>query len=229
MGSAWSPYFRTSAPSVNASASSPRSSTLPYWSPRIGSSSFACSSGSRGRPVDVEEDRRRRAGAVLEQVVPPGIRCRSRCPCGWARSRRCGRMPCAASAAEKLGVRLGAADLRIDLVVVADVIAVRAAGLRREIRRRVAGVDAQARQVRHDVARRRQREPGVKTCRRYVLDGYVPRPMLGGVRWASVPESRGCTAATASDAWLPGAAMSSPPSADRRSRVAECAPSPAGC
>ena len=46
-------------------------------------------------PVDVEEGRRPRLAAVREDVAPPRIGLRCRCPCDWARSRRCaeGRRP----------------------------------------------------------------------------------------------------------------------------------------
>ena len=70
----------------------------------------------------------------------------------------------------QLGERLRAAELRVDLVVIGDVVAVRAAGRRGEVRRRVAGGDAQLRQVRNDVARGGQREPPW-ICSRYVLSG----------------------------------------------------------
>ena len=100
-----------------------------------------------GTPVDVEEDRGGRAGTVLEQIVPPGV---GAGPDAHVVRHEVDDVPHAVrgNRRRERRVRLGAAHLRIDFVVVGDVVAVRAAGRRGEIRRRVAGIDAETREVR---------------------------------------------------------------------------------
>ena len=120
------------------------------------------------RPVDVEELRRRRARSVLEHVVPPRVGARADAHVVRARSRRRGGARGRATAATNASWAVGAAELGVDLVVVADVVAVRAARRRGEVRRGVDRADAEPCQIRHDVARRRsaetRREPAGDRC-----------------------------------------------------------------
>ena len=99
----------------------------------MGSRSFACSSGFDGSPVHVEEDRGGRAGPVLEQVVPPGVVAGPDAHVVRDEVDDVAHAVCGERRAE-LVVRGGASDLRVDLVVIADVVAVGAAGLRGEVR-----------------------------------------------------------------------------------------------
>ena len=98
------------------------------------------------RPVDVEERRARGTRTVLEDVTPPQVRRR-------ADAHVIGNEVDHVPEAERLEpshesrVSLGAAELGVDRVVVGDVVAVRAAGARREVRRGVARADAELRQI----------------------------------------------------------------------------------
>ena len=69
--------------------------------------------------------------------------------------------PAVADRVGERGMRLGAAQLAVHLVVVGDVVAVRDARLRGEVRGGVDRADPQPLKVGHDVARRGQRESGV--------------------------------------------------------------------
>ena len=97
------------------------------------------------------------ARPVLEHVAPPEVRSRGVAHVirheihdvaeGQLRETR-----------DERRVLLRAAKLGADLVVVHDVVAVRASGGRREVGRGVAGADAQPREVRRHLARRGERE-----------------------------------------------------------------------
>jgi hypothetical protein len=110
-----------------------------------------------GRPLDVEEHGRGRARTVLEDVVPPGVPARAdahviRHEVGEvSEAMRRERGP-------QRREPFHPAELRIDLVVIRHVVAVRAPRPGREVRRRVAGRHAERRQVRHDVASGGQRK-----------------------------------------------------------------------
>ena len=113
------------------------------------------------RPIDVEEARRGRARPVLEHVAPPRV--------GVGADAHVIRHEVHdVSEAERVQavgearVRVGAAELGIDRVVIADVVAVRAARHRREVRRGVDRADAEARQVARGLLGRRERKGGVQ-------------------------------------------------------------------
>ena len=113
------------------------------------------------RPVDVEERCAWGTWAVLEHVTPPEI-------CRRADPHVIGNEVDHVPEAERLKplheprVCFGAAELGVDRVVVGDVVAVRAAGARREVGRGVARSDAELRQVLDELGGRVEREAGMQ-------------------------------------------------------------------
>src|SRR5690606_13569264 len=108
-------------------------------------------------PVDVEESRRHRARAVLEHVAPPGVRAGRdahvvRHEVNEMRQAMLRKRPAEAA------VGLNATSFVADLVVIADVVAMRAAWGGAEDGRRVARRDTQPREVRRDIRGRVERE-----------------------------------------------------------------------
>ena len=112
-----------------------------------------------GMPVDVEERGPRRAGAVLEHVEPPRV--------GVARDAHVIGDDVEDEAEAMRGQRRGhpvegrlAADLRIEGIVVGDVVAVRAAGPALEARREVGVAHAEGGEIRGEIGHGLEAEPG---------------------------------------------------------------------
>jgi hypothetical protein len=94
------------------------------------------------RPFDVEERRGHGARAVFEQVAPPRVGRRADAHVVGDEVHHVAHALVGDGGREGV-VRFASANLRVDLVVVADVVAVRAARFSREVRRRVDGADTQ--------------------------------------------------------------------------------------
>ena len=112
-------------------------------------------------PVDIEVARARGPGAVLEDVAPPRVRAGTdphviRHEVDHVTQSESGQT------GNEAGVRLRSAELRIDRVVIADVVAVHAAGIGGEVGRRVAGVGPEPGKIGREVRRIVEREAGVQ-------------------------------------------------------------------
>ena len=112
-------------------------------------------------PVDVKELRRLRAGAVLEHVGPPRVSASTDSHVVRHKVDDV-RHPGASDCGAETAMGVFASKLRVDLVVVPDVVPVRAAGSCREIRRGVAGADPQSLQIWNYAGRVAQSERGVQ-------------------------------------------------------------------
>jgi hypothetical protein len=129
-------------------------------------------------PVDVEDLRVARAGAVLEHVLPPPVpRARDAHVIGDDVEQVA--HPMRAEGVDEAAVVLIGADLRVERRRVGDVIAVRAAWHGLQVRRAVAVGNPQCREVRYERCGVEEREAGVeleavRRCR------YAP-PLLGCV------------------------------------------------
>src|SRR3954447_2995026 len=106
-------------------------------------------------PVDVAENPPRGTRPVLEHAVPRGVAAgadphvvRNEVHDVVHAMARDGRT--------EVRERFGASKLRVDLVVIADVVAMSAAGRGGEVGRRVARRYAKLREIRHDIASRWQ-------------------------------------------------------------------------
>ncbi len=134
---------------------------VPYWSPSTGTSTLCARSPVGRRPVDIEEAGVHRGLAVLEHVHPPGVVAAEDAHVVRHEIEDVPHAVARAARRQALEVR-GAADLRVERVVVDDVVAVRAAGARAKVRRAVQVADAERGQVGHERGGIGEGEAGVE-------------------------------------------------------------------